>query len=96
MRKLANFRTIADSPPPGAQAEYERWSLVFFTRPTSSKVLRALVESSPIIADAVKKQPDRNFESGSTAAEWLARRVRNQRINNRRVRIPLVRQLWWI
>jgi isopenicillin N synthase-like dioxygenase len=71
-------------PPPGAQAEYERWSLVFFTRPTSSKVLRALVESSPIIADAVKKQPDRNFESGYTAAEWLARRVRNQRINNRK------------
>ncbi|KAG2153611.1 uncharacterized protein EDB93DRAFT_1239804 [Suillus bovinus] len=71
-------------PPPGAQAEHGRWSLVFFTRPTSSKVLRALVESSPIIAEAVKKQPDRNFESGSTAAEWLARRVRNQRINNRR------------
>ncbi|KIK37266.1 hypothetical protein CY34DRAFT_26078 [Suillus luteus UH-Slu-Lm8-n1] len=71
-------------PPPGAQAEYERWSLVFFTRPTSSKVLRALVESSPIIADAVKKRPDKSFESDSTAAEWLARRVRNQRINNRR------------
>lgn len=71
-------------PPPGAQAGYERWSLVFFTRPTSSKVLRALVESSPIIVDAVKKQPDKNFQSGSTAAEWLARRVRNQRINNRR------------
>ncbi|OJA13233.1 hypothetical protein AZE42_14094, partial [Rhizopogon vesiculosus] len=71
------------SPPPGAQAEYERWSLVFFTRPTSSKVLRALVESSPIIAEAVRKQPGRNFETGCTAAEWLARRVRNRRINNR-------------
>jgi hypothetical protein len=51
------------------------------------------MSGGPIIADAVKKRPDKNFESGSTAAEWLARRVRNQRINNRRVRIPLVRQL---
>jgi len=74
-----------DSPPPGAQVEHERWSLVFFTRPTSSIVLRALVESSPIIAEAVKEQPGRNFETGATAAEWLARRVRNQRINNRKV-----------
>ncbi|KAG2140990.1 hypothetical protein DEU56DRAFT_734600 [Suillus clintonianus] len=70
-------------PPPGAQAEYERWSLVFFSRPGNSKVLRALVESSHIIAEAVKKQLDRNFETGSSAVEWFARRIRNQRINNR-------------
>ncbi|KAG2141049.1 hypothetical protein DEU56DRAFT_870878 [Suillus clintonianus] len=71
-------------PPPGIQAEHERWSLGYFTRPTSSIILRALVESSPIIADAVKRQPERNFESGSTAAQWLTRRVKNQRINNRK------------
>ncbi|KAG1848549.1 hypothetical protein DFJ58DRAFT_890185 [Suillus subalutaceus] len=70
-------------PPPGVQAEYERWSLVFFTRPGNMKVLRALVESSHIIAEAVKKQPDRNFETDSTAAEWFARRIKYQRINNR-------------
>ncbi|KAG0694045.1 hypothetical protein DFH29DRAFT_815763 [Suillus ampliporus] len=70
-------------PPPGTQAGYVRWSLVFFTRPSNSKVLRALIECSPIIADAVKNQPDRSFETGSTAAEWFARRIRNQRINNR-------------
>ncbi|KAG2128240.1 hypothetical protein DEU56DRAFT_872694 [Suillus clintonianus] len=70
-------------PPPGAQAEYERWSLAFFTRPGNSKVLRALVESSHIIAEAVKRQPDRNFETGSTAVEWFARRIQNHRINNR-------------
>ncbi|KAH7924784.1 Clavaminate synthase-like protein [Leucogyrophana mollusca] len=70
-------------PPPGAQAEYERWSLVFFIRPGNSKILRALVEDSPIIADAVKKRPGQNFETGSTAAEWFARRIRNQRIKNR-------------
>ncbi|OAX37523.1 Clavaminate synthase-like protein [Rhizopogon vinicolor AM-OR11-026] len=70
-------------PPPGAQVEYERWSLVFFTRPGNSGVLHALVDSSPLIAEAVKKQPDRNFETGSTAAAWFARRIKNQRINNR-------------
>ncbi|KAG2067403.1 Clavaminate synthase-like protein [Suillus decipiens] len=69
--------------PPGVQAEYERWSLVFFTRPSNSKVLRALVESSHIIAEAVKKRPDKSFETGSTAVEWFTRRVKNQRIRNR-------------
>jgi len=71
-------------PPPGIQAEYERWSLVFFTRPGNSKVLRALVNDSPFIADAVQKRPDRNFDTGSTAAEWFARRVKYQRIKNRK------------
>ncbi|KAG2356917.1 hypothetical protein BDR07DRAFT_1421984, partial [Suillus spraguei] len=69
--------------PPGVQAEYERWSLVFFTRPGNSKVFRALVESSHIIAEAVKKRPDKNFETGSTAVEWFTRRVKNRRIRNR-------------
>ncbi|KAG2358711.1 hypothetical protein BDR07DRAFT_1294142 [Suillus spraguei] len=69
--------------PLGVQAEYERWSLVFFTRPGNSEVLRALVESSHIIAEAVKKRPDKSFETGSTAVEWLARRIKNQRIRNR-------------
>jgi len=72
-------------PPPGIQAEHERWSLVFFTRPGNSKVLRPLVEDSPIIADAVQKHPDRNLDTGSTAAEWFARRIKYQRINNRKV-----------
>jgi hypothetical protein len=76
-----------NSPPPGTQIEYERWSLGFFIRPGNAEVLRALVESSPIIAEAVKKHPDRNFETGSTAAAWFARRVKNHRINNRTVRI---------
>ncbi|KAI9566314.1 hypothetical protein HD554DRAFT_2040326 [Boletus coccyginus] len=54
-------------PPPGIQAEYERWDL---------KVLRPLVEDSPIIADAMQKHPDRNLDAGSTAAEWPARRIK--------------------
>jgi hypothetical protein len=76
-----------DSPPPGAQAEYEWWSLVFFTRPGNSGVLHALVESSPTIAEAVKNQPDRNFKTGSIAAEWFTRRIKNYRIINRTVRV---------
>ncbi|KAF8839129.1 Clavaminate synthase-like protein [Paxillus ammoniavirescens] len=70
-------------PPPGAQGDYECFSVVFFTRPGNSQVLRALVDHSPIITDAVKNQPEKNFETGSTAAQWLTRRVKYQRISNR-------------
>ncbi|OAX37526.1 Clavaminate synthase-like protein [Rhizopogon vinicolor AM-OR11-026] len=69
-------------PPPGTQAGYERWSLSFFTRPGNSEVIRALTESSSLIAEAVKEQPDRNFETGFTAAAWLVMRMKNHRINN--------------
>ncbi|KAG5335519.1 hypothetical protein C0989_001181, partial [Termitomyces sp. Mn162] len=71
-------------PPPGIQAPYERWSLVFFTRPGNSVILRALVEDSEMIARAVNETPERNFESGSTASEWFSRRIKNQRIGNRK------------
>ncbi|KXN87808.1 Leucoanthocyanidin dioxygenase, partial [Leucoagaricus sp. SymC.cos] len=71
-------------PPPGAQSVYERWSLVFFTRPGHSKVLRALVESSPFIAKAVASKPEKNFETGSTAKDWFARRIKYQRVANRK------------
>ncbi|KAF9243098.1 hypothetical protein BU15DRAFT_86517 [Melanogaster broomeanus] len=71
-------------PPPGIQGDHERWSLVFFTRPGNSKILRALVEDSPVIAESVKNYPENHFETGSTAAAWFARRVKYQRINNRK------------
>ncbi|KAF8646252.1 hypothetical protein AX16_007309 [Volvariella volvacea WC 439] len=80
-------------PPPGLQGAYERWSLVYFTRPGNSVVLRALVDESPIIAEAVTKAQQAaesggenltNFETGSTAAEWFARRIKYQRISNRK------------
>jgi len=71
-------------PPPGAQSHFERWSLVFFTRPGNSVVLRALVEESSIIASQVAKTPEKNFETGSTAFDWFARRIKYQRINNRK------------
>ncbi|KAG5652863.1 hypothetical protein H0H81_003362 [Sphagnurus paluster] len=71
-------------PPPGAQSAFERWSLVFFTRPGNSVVLRALVEDSKLIADAVASTPEKSFETNSTSSEWFARRIKNQRINNRK------------
>jgi len=70
--------------PPGAQSRYDRWSLVYFTRPGNSVMLRALVEESPMIADAVTKTPEKNFETEATSYDWFTRRIKNQRINNRK------------
>jgi isopenicillin N synthase-like dioxygenase len=74
-------------PSPKAQGAYERWSLVFFTRPINSAILRALVEDSDIVAQGVKDHIQAggtmNFETGSTAADWFKRRIKNQRIKNR-------------
>ncbi|KAI9059088.1 Clavaminate synthase-like protein [Trametes sanguinea] len=69
-------------PPPGEQANYERFSLVFFTRPNDTAVFRALTEESPMIAEAVSKAPPGKYEHNVTAKEWLARRVGSQRVSN--------------
>jgi len=69
--------------PPGAQSQFERWSLVYFTRPGNDIQLRALVEDSQVIADAVAATPDKNFETGSTSLDWFSRRIKNQRLKNR-------------
>ncbi|KAL0952183.1 hypothetical protein HGRIS_008795 [Hohenbuehelia grisea] len=84
-------------PPPGEQRKFDRWSLVFFTRPGDSVVLRALTDESPLIAKAVSDaQKDEAsaaqasnvvkqfIETGETAGEWFKRRIKNQRINNRK------------
>jgi len=71
-------------PPPGYQRSLDRWSLVYFTRPGNSVILRALKEHSQMIAEAVARQPAKFFETGSTAHEWFARRIKNQRVNNRK------------
>jgi hypothetical protein len=74
------------SPPPGAQAAHERWSLVFFSRPGRSTPLRALTDQSAAIADVVARSPEPGqFETGQSAGEWFARRIKNQRIKNRTV-----------
>lgn len=77
-------------PPPKIQADYERVSLVFFTRPSDTVRLRALVEKSPFIAQAVNEVPELSFDAGCTAKEWLSRRIRSQRIKNYKVRDHLV------
>jgi len=71
-------------PPPGQQAQFERYSISFFTRPRNSVVLRALVEKSEKIAQAVTNAPAGSFETGSTSAEWISRRIRKLRLNNRK------------
>ena len=72
------------STPPKDQAAFTRWSLVFFTRPSGDVALRALTDQSPIIAAAVADSSDPSrFETGQTAAEWFARRIRGQRVGNR-------------
>lgn len=73
-------------PPPREQSKYERWSLVFFTRPSNTVPLHALTEESPVIKDAVAKVADpETFNPNSTAGEWFTRRIKNQRIKNRTV-----------
>ncbi|PCH44297.1 Clavaminate synthase-like protein [Wolfiporia cocos MD-104 SS10] len=71
-------------PPPGEQAKFERYSLVFFTRASDGTELRALTDRSDLIAEAVAKAANaaERFRPGVTAQEWLARRVRNQRIKH--------------
>ena len=77
------------SPAPGAQAAFPRWSLAMFTRPGDSVVLRALTEESAIVADAVKGAHDSSiFECNQTSKEWFARRIKNQRTRNQKVRRP--------
>ncbi|TFK80130.1 Clavaminate synthase-like protein, partial [Polyporus arcularius HHB13444] len=69
-------------PPPKDQARHERWSLVYFTRPNDSVILRAQSEKSGDIAAAVADAPAGKFDTGVTAQEWIARRFRSQRAAN--------------
>ncbi|GJE89513.1 Clavaminate synthase-like protein [Phanerochaete sordida] len=70
-------------PPPGAQSQFPRYSVSFFTRPGSDIRLRALCEESSLIAEAAAKAPEGLYDPGVTAREWLMRRVRNLRRKNR-------------
>jgi hypothetical protein len=75
---------VSLSTPPKAQGEHTRWSLVFFTRPSNDVLLRALTDGSTVIAAAVGASDDvSRFNTGQTASEWFARRIRNQRVANR-------------
>ncbi|KAF5391868.1 hypothetical protein D9757_001847 [Collybiopsis confluens] len=71
--------------PPGAQANFDRWSQVFFYRPGNSVALRPLVDESPIIAEAFSRLPEEQRDAltpGVTAYEWSTRRRKYQRMKN--------------
>ncbi|KLO05496.1 Clavaminate synthase-like protein [Schizopora paradoxa] len=73
--------------PPGEQAYHARWSLVFFTRPGNGVRLGAFSEKSDLIKAAMERmQPELKsvFESNVTAGEWVNKRNRLGRVNNRK------------
>ncbi|KAJ7112332.1 hypothetical protein C8R44DRAFT_798349 [Mycena epipterygia] len=71
--------------PPGDQATLYRYSLVYFTRPGNSVVLRALTDESSMIAAAVANAADpTKFDTGVTSFDWFTRRIKNQRLKNRK------------
>ena len=51
-------------PPPGLQAGIECYSLVYFSRPGDSVIVHALMDESPLIAEAVSRSPEKNYETG--------------------------------
>ncbi|KAF7288796.1 Alternative oxidase [Mycena chlorophos] len=71
--------------PPGLQGTHTRFFLVLFTRPANSVVLRSLEDLSPVVAGAVATSSDPSkYKPGVTAFEWFTRRVKNQRVKNRK------------
>lgn len=69
-------------PPPKDQAAFERWSVVFFTRPGEGQLLTPLASESTMIAEAAAGRPE--LTTDSTAGEWYVRRITNQRLKNRK------------
>ena len=51
-------------------------------------VLEPLVNSSEMVAEAARSPENARFQTGGvTAGEWFARRIKNRRVNNRKVSI---------
>jgi hypothetical protein len=67
---------------------------VFFTRPGKSVVLEPMSDLSEMVAEAARNPENARFQTGgATAGEWFVRRIKNQRINNRKVNI---KSLWLV
>jgi len=68
--------SLGHRPPPGEQAGHERWSLVYFSRPTDDVYLEPLSEKSAVIAGALKRlgEEEKVYAVGMTAAQWLVKR----------------------
>ncbi|KAH9948228.1 Clavaminate synthase-like protein [Amylocystis lapponica] len=71
-------------PPPGAQSQFERYSVAFFTRANDSVILRALGDKSVMIHNAVAEASAEHFDTGSRSVDWVARRIRKLRLRNRK------------
>jgi len=72
--------------PPGEQAFFERWSLVFFLRPGTDVVLYPLTEESSAVAEAVSRLAEvdkKRYYPNQTSGEWFQRRIKMQRLKNR-------------
>ncbi|KZT43814.1 Clavaminate synthase-like protein [Sistotremastrum suecicum HHB10207 ss-3] len=78
----SNIHRVMHVSPPGEQRNYNRWSLVYFSRPSNQVLLRNLADKSSIIAEALKESEDK-FVTDSNAGDWFARRIKNQRLKNR-------------
>ncbi len=76
--------------PPGEQAFFERWSLVFFLRPGTDVVLYPLTEESSAVAEAVSRLAEvdkKRYYPNQTSGEWFQRRIKMQRLKNRSVSV---------
>lgn len=74
-------------PPPGTQASHTRWSVVFFSRPSSNSRLCALEESESVREALSRMDPEERarYQADVTQGEWYARRMMNTRLKNRKV-----------
>ncbi|KAF9054222.1 Clavaminate synthase-like protein [Panaeolus papilionaceus] len=66
-------------PPPGAQAEHERWSLVYFARPTNDVYLEPLVDKSPLVEKAASSTDSNINNPQMTAGQWFVNRQTQHR-----------------
>lgn len=65
---------------------------MFFTRPGKAVVLEPMANLSKMVAEAVREPENAKLQTGgATAGEWFARRIKNQRIGNRKVNVAFLR-----
>lgn len=75
-------------PPPGAQGNLPRWSMVYQMRPAQHAQLRAFSAESPLVRVALEQMtPEERakYSPNATAGEWFARRFKNIRVSNHKV-----------
>ncbi|PPR01670.1 hypothetical protein CVT24_001499 [Panaeolus cyanescens] len=77
-------------PPPGAQADFERWSLVYFARPTNDVYLEPLVEKSVMIKDAANSSEANINNPKMTAGQWFVKRQTQHRTDANKIQMKLL------